>query len=87
MPTSDRWRSAIGGKELDVEHETLKSDYRPRMNEEVGKYDEGKASDCATSDAQNHAVGLGQGLTSAPERWTGPKLEPVIANLPISLRN
>ena len=56
-------------------------------NEEVGKCDEGKESGCGTSDAQKHAVNLGQGLTSAPERWTGPKLEPVIANLAISLRN
>ena len=59
----------------------------PTTNEEVRKCDKGKESDRATSDAQKHAVDLGQGLISAPEGWTGPKLEPVIANLAISLRN
>ena len=43
-------------------------------NEEVGKCDEGKESHCATGNAQKHAVDLGQGLTSAPDSWTGVRL-------------
>ena len=53
----------------------------------VGSCDEGKECDCATGDAQKHAVDLGQGLISAPERWTGLKFDPIIANLSASLRN
>ena len=39
-----------------------------------------KESDCATGEAQKHAVDLAQGLRSAPGRWTGLRLGPVRAD-------
>ena len=39
-----------------------------------------KESDCATGEAQKHAVDLEQGLRSAPGRWTGLSLGPFRAD-------
>ena len=88
------WRLVIGVRS--AREEGGRRDHRacdvgerlpPTTNEEVGNRHEGKESHCAAGDAQKYAGDLGLGLMSTSERWTGPKLEPVIANLVIGLRN